>query len=251
MADVIDYKILGDDMQLVIVELDYNEGVFAEPGSMMFMEEGIEMQTGTGGGLWNGFKRMLTGESLFVSAFYNKCLDKKKVAFAAPYPGKILPLDLAQIGGEFLCQRSSFLCAAQGINLEIAFTKKLGAGFFGGEGFILQRVRGDGLCFIHAGGTLVKRELQPGETLFVDTGCLVAFSPSVHYDIKFIGGFKNTLFGGEGLFWATLSGPGTVYLQSLPFSRLSDRIRSSMYSGGKEQTNGLGGLLGGLLNGDR
>ena len=224
MADVIDYKIYGDDMQIVQIQLDRNEGVRAEAGAMMFMDEGIEMQTSTGGGLFRGFKRMLTGESFFITTFLYTGMGKGRVAFGAPYPGKIIPVDLGQVGGSFLCQKDAFLCAAQGIEIEVAFTKKLGAGFFGGEGFILQRLEGDGMAFIHAGGTIIKKELQAHETLRVDTGCLVAFSPSVGYDIHFVGGFKNALFGGEGIFLAKMTGPGLVYLQSLPFSRLADRI---------------------------
>lgn len=224
MADVIDYVIHGDDTQMVEIELDPDEGVRAEAGTMMYMGDGIEMQTGTGGGLFSGLKRMFTGESFFITSFVNGGGGKAHVAFAAPYPGRIVPLDLGQMGGQMLCQKDSFLCAAAGIDIEVAFTKKLGAGFFGGEGFILQRLEGDGLAFVHAGGAVVRKDLQPGQSLRVDTGCLVAMSPSVDYDIKFIGGFKNALFGGEGLFVANVTGPGTVYLQSLPFSRLADRI---------------------------
>jgi uncharacterized protein (TIGR00266 family) len=224
MADVIDYKIYGDDMQLVEVELDPGEGVRAEAGAMMYMEEGIEMQTSTGGGLFKGFKRMITGESFFITTFLYNGRGKGHVACGAPYPGKIIPLELSQFGGSFLCQKDAFLCAARGVEIEVAFTKKIGAGFFGGEGFILQRLEGEGMVFVHAGGTIIPRELSAGETLRVDTGCLVAFSLSVDYDIQFVGGFKNALFGGEGLFIAKMTGPGIVYLQSLPFSRLADRI---------------------------
>lgn len=224
MADVIDYIIHGDDMQVVEVELDPKETVRAEAGAMIFQGEEIEMQTSTGGGLFSGLKRMITGESFFITSFTNKGSNKDSVAFGAPYPGKIIPLDLGELGGEFLCQKDAFLCAAKGIDIEVAFTKKLGAGIFGGEGFILQRLEGDGLAFVHAGGTIIKKELASGERLRIDTGCLVAFSPTVKYDINFVGGFKNALFGGEGLFLASLTGPGTVYLQSLPFSRLADRI---------------------------
>ena len=224
MADVIEYTIHGDDMQLVEIELDPNEAVQAEAGAMMFMEDGIEMQTEARGGLFGGFKRMVTGESFFITTFLNNGGTKSHVAFAAPYPGKIVPLDLAAMGGSFLCQKDAFLCAAQGIDIEVAFTRKLGSGLFGGEGFILQRLTGDGLAFVHAGGTIIEKHLQPGETLRVDTGTLVAFSPSVDYDIQFVGGFRNALFGGEGLFLAKMTGPGTVYLQSLPFSKLVDQI---------------------------
>ena len=255
MADVINYNIIGDDMQLVEVELDPGEGVRAEAGAMMYMENGIEMQTSTGGGLFKGFKRMVTGESFFITSFLNNGGGISHVAFGAPYPGKIIPLDLGKIGGSFLCQKDAFLCAAQGIEIEIAFTKRIGAGLFGGEGFILQRLEGDGLAFVHAGGTVIKKELANGEMLRVDTGCLVAFAPSVDYDIKFIGGFKNALFGGEGIFLAQLTGPGTVFLQSLPFSRLADRIYAAarfQQRGEKKGVAGIGGdILGGLLGGDK
>ncbi len=226
MGDVIEYKIHGDDMQLVEVELDPGEGVRAEAGAMTYMEDGIEMQTSTGG-LFKGFKRMVTGESFFITTVLNNGNGKRRVAFAAPYPGKIIPLDLGKLGGKFLCQKDAFLCAARGIEIEVAFTRKIGAGLFGGEGFILQRLEGDGLAFVHAGGTIIEKNLSHAQSLRVDTGCLVAFSPSVNYDIQFIGGFKNALFGGEGLFLASLTGPGMVYLQSLPFSRLADRISAA------------------------
>lgn len=255
MADVIDYKIHGDDMQLVEIELDPGEAVRAEVGAMMFMDEEIEMQTTTGGGMWKGFKRMVTGESFFITTFLNNGRGKKHVAFGAPYPGKIIPLDLTKLGGTFLCQKDAFLCAAQGIEIEVAFTRKMGAGLFGGEGFILQRLEGDGLAFIHAGGTIIRKPLGVGQTLRVDTGCLVAFAPSVSYDIQFIGGFKNALFGGEGIFLAKLTGPGPVYLQSLPFSRLADRIFAAARFKQVGERGGVagigGGLLGGLLGGDR
>lgn len=228
MADVIDYKIYGSDMQLVEVELDPAEGVRAEVGTMIYMEQGIEMQTSTGGGLFSGFKRMLTGEGFFISTFVNGGTRKARLGFAAPYPGKIIPLDLGRLGGTFFCQKDSFLCAAKGIDIDIAFTKRLGAGFFGGEGFILQKLQGDGLVFVHAGGTLIEKVLGAGEVLRVDTGCLVAFSPTVDYDIQFVGGFRNALFGGEGLFLAKLNGPGVVYLQSLPLSKLAERIGAAV-----------------------
>jgi uncharacterized protein (TIGR00266 family) len=253
MADVIDYNIIGDDMQLVEIELDPGEGVRAEAGAMMYMDNGIEMQTGAEGGLFKGFKRMLTGESFFITTFLHHGRGKAKVAFAAPYPGKIIPFDLSSMGGTMICQKDGFLCAAKGIDIDIAFTKKIGAGIFGGEGFILQKLTGDGMAFVHAGGTIIERKLEVGQTLRVDTGCLVAFQPSVSYDIQFVGGFKNALFGGEGLFFATLRGPGIVYLQSLPFSRLADRIRAATASS-KEQSRGFAGvggsILGGILNGD-
>lgn len=255
MADVVDYKICGDDMQIVEIELDPGEGIRAEAGAMMYMETGIEMQTSTGGGLFSGFKRMITGESFFITTFLFNGKGKGHVAFGAPYPGKIIPLELDKLGGSFLCQKDAFLCAARGIEIEIAFTKKIGAGLFGGEGFILQRLEGNGMAFVHAGGTIIQRELAPGETLRLDTGCLVAFSPGITYDIGFVGGFKNALFGGEGMFLAELTGPGTVYMQSLPFSRLADRIfAASRYQQRGEKTGvaGIGGsILGGILGGDR
>lgn len=221
---MIDYRVLGDDMQVVEIFLDPGEGVRAEAGAMLYMDQGIEMQTSTGGGLFKGFKRMLTGESFFITTFLNNSKEKRKLAFAAPYPGKILPLDLGLFGGRILCQKDSFLCAARGIEIEVAFTRKLGAGLFGGEGFILQRLQGDGLAFVHAGGTLLERDLLAGEVLMVDTGCLAAFAEGIDYDIQFAGGFKNALLGGEGIFLARLEGPGKVFLQSLPLSRLADRI---------------------------
>jgi len=254
MADEIDYKIYGDDMQAVEIELDPMEGVRAEAGAMLYMEDGIQMQTDTGGGIFKGFKRLITGESFFITTFAHGGTGKSHVAFAAPYPGKIIPLDLGKIGGQFYCQKDGFLCAAKGVEIEIAFTKKIGAGLFGGEGFILQRLEGDGMAFIHAGGAVIKKELMAGETLRVDTGCLVAFEPSVDYDIQFIGGFRNSLFGGEGLFTANLTGPGTVYLQSLPFSRLADRIGAAARWGKKGERKGAAGLggdlLGNIISGD-
>ena len=253
MADIIDYTIYGDDMQLIEVELDEGEGIRAEAGTLTYMEDGIEMQTSTGGGIFKGLKRAITGESFFITTFLNIAGGKTKVAFAAPYPGKIIPISLNDFGGRIICQKDSFLCAAQGIEIEIAFTKRLGAGVFGGEGFILQRLEGDGMAFVHAGGTIVEKDLVAGETLRVDTGCLVAFNDSVTYDIKFIGGFTNALFGGEGLFLATLTGPGKVYLQSLPFSRLADRVLASakfQQTGEKKGVAGIGGdILGDLISG--
>ncbi len=255
MADIIDYKIFGDDMQVVEIELDHGEGVRAEVGAMLYMEQGIEMQTTTGGGMFAGFKRMLTGDSFFISTFLYDGPGKGHVAFGAPYPGKIIPLDLGQLGGKFICQKDGFLCAARGVDINIEFTKRLGAGIFGGEGFILQRLEGQGMCFVHAGGAILKRTLKAGEVLRVDTGCLVAFAPTVMYDIQFVGGFKNALFGGEGLFLATLSGPGDVYLQSLPFSRLADRIVAASRTGRGDERRGVAGMggniLGGILQGDR
>ena len=255
MADVIDYTIHGDDMQMVEIELDPGEAVRAEAGAMMYMTEGIQIQTGTGGGVFSGLKRMITGESFFITSFLNAGPAKAQVAFAAPYPGKVIPIDLGDVGGEFLCQKDGFLCAARGVEIGVAFTKKIGAGLFGGEGFILQRLSGDGMAFVHAGGTIIRRDLKAGESLRVDTGCLVAFSPTVTYDIQFIGGFRNALFGGEGLFLARLTGPGPVYLQSLPFSRMADRIAAAARFQNKEESRGVaglgGGLLGGILQGDR
>jgi len=221
MIDIIDYKIFGDDMQIVEIELDPGEGVRAEAGAMMYMDEGIEMQTSTGGGLFKGFKRAITGESFFITSFTYQGREKGHIAFGAPYPGKVIPLEIGKLGGKFLCQKDSFLCAAQGIEIEVAFTKKIGAGLFGGEGFILQRLEGDGLAFVHAGGTIIKRELKINETLRVDTGCLVAFAPSVGYDIQFVGGFKNALFGGEGIFLAKMTGPGLIFICKVFHFRVS------------------------------
>jgi len=255
MTDIVDYKIFGDDMQIVEIGLDPGEGVRAEAGAMMYMDEGIEMQTSTGGGLFKGFKRAITGESFFITSFTYQGQEKGHIAFGAPYPGKVIPLEIGKLGGNFLCQKDSFLCAARGIEIEVAFTKKIGAGLFGGEGFILQRLEGDGLAFVHAGGTTIKRELKNNETLRVDTGCLVAFAPSVGYDIQFIGGFKNALFGGEGIFLAKMTGPGLVYLQSLPFSRLADRISAAARFGRRGEQKGIAGIggniLGGFLGGDK
>lgn len=253
MVDIIDYKIYGDDMQTVEIELDPGEGVRAEAGAMMYMEQGIEMQTSTGGGLFKGFKRMVTGESFFITTFLHNGRGKGHVAFSAPYPGKVIPLQMEEFGGRFLCQRDAFLCAANGIEIEVAFTKKIGAGFFGGEGFILQRLEGPGMAFIHAGGTVIKKDLAANEVLRVDTGCIVGFATTVEYDIQFVGGFKNALFGGEGLFLAKLIGPGTVYLQSLPLSRLADRILKGAHhqTGEKRGVGGVGGgILGSILSGD-
>ncbi len=259
-AHDIDYRIHGDDMQYVEVELDPNESVIAEAGAMMYMTDGVQMNTHFGdpskdqgflGKLMSAGKRMVTGESLFVTSFTNQGRGKQTVAFAAPYPGRIVATDIAQHGGELLCQKDSFLCAAMGVSVGIAFTKRLGAGLFGGEGFILQRLTGDGLAFIHAGGTLAHRRLAAGETLRVDTGCIVAFQPTVQYDIKFVGGFKNTLFGGEGLFFATLTGPGELWLQSIPFSRLCDRIHATGGVTGKRREEGsILGTIGGMIDGD-
>jgi uncharacterized protein (TIGR00266 family) len=258
----IDFKIYGDDMQFVEVEMDPAEAVVAEAGGMMYMEDDIQMETifgdgsqqssGLMGALLGAGKRLLTGESLFMTVFQNRGAVKRRMAFGAPYPGKIIPVHLAEIGGELLAQKDSFLCAAKGVTLGIAFTKRFGAGFFGGEGFILQRLQGDGLAFIHAGGTIIQRDLTAGETLRVDTGCIVGFQPSIDYDIQFVGGIKSALFGGEGLFFATLRGPGRVWMQSLPLSRLAGRIVAAVPGlgrGGREEGSVLGGL-GRLLDGD-
>ena len=258
----IDYQIFGNEMQYVEVELDPMEAAVAEAGGMMYMEDGIAMETifGDGSQQQSGFmgalmgagKRLLTGESLFMTVFQNRGVGKKRVAFGAPYPGKIIPVHLSEVGGELLAQKDAFLCAAKGVSLGIAFTKRLGAGFFGGEGFILERLQGDGLAFVHAGGTIYQRDLAAGELLRVDTGCIVAFQPSVDYDIQFVGGIKSALFGGEGLFFATLRGPGRIWLQSLPLSRLAGRITAASPRtgrGGREEGSVLGGL-GRLIDGD-
>jgi len=261
MADEIDYRILGDDLQAVVVTLDPGEAVVAEAGAMLYMREGIEMATtldpnNQGGGLFSklltGGKRLLSGDSFFVTLFANGGVRRTDVAFASPTPGKILPVDLREWGGTIICQKDSFLCAARGVDVTVAFTRKFGAGFFGGEGFILQRISGDGLAFVHASGTLVSIDLAPGEELRVDTGCLVAMQPSVRYDIRTVPGIKTALFGGEGLFFVSLTGPGRVVLQTMPFSRLADRIiAAAPRAGGKRVGEGsvLGGL-GGLLDGD-
>jgi uncharacterized protein (TIGR00266 family) len=248
----VDYEIFGDDMQIVEVELDPGEVVIAEAGAMNYMEDGINFETKMGdgstpsggmlGSILNAGKRMLTGESIFMTHFSNAASGKKRVAFAAPYPGKIIPIDLALAGGELLCQKDAFLCAAFGTNLDIAFNRRLGAGFFGGEGFILQRLSGDGKAFVHIGGTVIKRELH-NEVLRVDTGCIAAFTPGIDYDIERAGGLKSMVFGGEGLFLATLRGTGTVYLQSLPFSRLAERVmRAARLGGSKGEGSALGPL---------
>ncbi len=248
----VEYKLYGDDMQFVEIELDHSETVIAESGAMMMMDQDISMETIFGDGskkggskLFGAAKRVLTGESLFMTAFTNNGYDKQRVSFASPYPGKIIPVDLTQVDGKLICQKDAFLCAAKGVNIGIEFTKKLGAGFFGGEGFILQKLEGDGLCFIHAGGTIVRKELRPGEKLKVDTGCLVAMTKDIKYNIEFVGGIKNTLFGGEGFFFASLTGPGSVWIQSLPFSRLASRVFASApktYSGNKDEGSVLGAL---------
>jgi uncharacterized protein (TIGR00266 family) len=250
----VDFEVLGDDLQMIEIELDPGETVIAEAGAMNYMDDGIGFETRMGDGstpetgwmskLAQVGKRVLTGESLFMTHFTNRGQGKKRVAFAAPYPGKIIPVDLAGLGGELICQKDAFLCAALGTQVGIALNKKIGAGLFGGEGFILQRLNGDGMAFLHAGGTIVRRELA-GEKLLVDTGCLVAFTPGVDYDIERAGNLKTMIFGGEGLFLATLQGHGTVWLQSLPFSRLANRIFAGASAHGGKQT-GEGSVLGGL-----
>lgn len=265
--DVVDYEIKGSEMQFVEVELDPGEAAVGEAGSLFFMDAGIGMDTifGDGSNSGGGFfgkllgagKRLVTGESLFTTVYTNQVPQKQRVAFAAPYPGKILPMDLRQLGGMLICQKDAFLCAARGVSLGIYFQQKLSVGFFGGEGFIMQKLEGDGLAFVHAGGTVVKRELLPGQTLMVDSGCLVAYTPSVNFEIQYVGKIKTALFGGEGLFFAKLTGPGTVWLQSLPFSRLASRVFAAapQRGGSREEGSvlggfGAGGLLGGILGGD-
>ena len=253
-SHVIDYKIHGDDMQVVAIELDPNETVIAEAGSMNWMDSGISFEAKMGDGtepdsgimgkLFSVGKRVLTGESIFLTHFTNIESGKKEVAFAAPYPGSIIAVDLKDVNGEILCQKDAFLCAAMGTNVSIAFNKRIGAGFFGGEGFILQKLKGNGLAFLHAGGTVVKKELN-NQTLLIDTGCIVAFSTGLDYSIERAGNLKSMIFGGEGLFLATVKGTGTVYLQSLPFSRMADRIlQNAPKVGGKSK--GEGSILGGL-----
>jgi uncharacterized protein (TIGR00266 family) len=266
--DVVDYEIKGSEMQFVEVELDPGEAAIGEAGSLFFMDAGITMDTifgdgsknqgGLFGKLLGAGKRLLTGESLFTTVYTNQAPGKQRVAFAAPYPGKILPMDLRQLGGMLICQKDAFLCAARGVSLGIALQRKLGVGFFGGEGFIMQKLEGDGLAFVHAGGTVLKRELAAGQTLYVDTGCVVAYQPSVNFEIQYVGKIKTALFGGEGLFFAKLTGPGPVWLQSLPFSRLASRVFAAAPQtggGGREEGSILpgvaaGGLLGGVLGGD-
>lgn len=256
----IDYRIFGEEMQYVEVELDPGETAVAEAGAFMMMDDGIQMETifgdgsqqksgGIMGKLFNAGKRLLVGESLFMTTYTNIGQGKKRVSFASPYPGKIIPLDLQLLGGKVICQKDAFLCAAKGVSIGIEFQKRLGTGLFGGEGFIMERLEGDGMAFVHAGGHVMQRELQPGELLKIDTGCLVGFTSSVQYDIQFVGGIKNTLFGGEGVFFATLRGPGTIWIQTLPISRLAGRILSYATGKRKEEGSILGGL-GNLLDGD-
>ena len=265
--DVVDYEIKGSEMQFVEVELDPGEAAVGEAGSLFYMDAGIGMDTvfGDGANSGGGFfgkllgagKRLVTGESLFTTVYTNQAQQKQRVAFGAPYPGKILPMDLRQLGGMLICQKDAFLCAARGVSLGIHVQQKLSVGFFGGEGFIMQKLEGDGLAFVHAGGTVVKRDLLPGQTLMVDTGCVVAYTPNVNFEIQYVGKIKTALFGGEGLFFAKLTGPGTVWLQSLPFSRLASRVFAAapQRGGSREEGSVLGGfagagVLGGLLGGD-
>jgi uncharacterized protein (TIGR00266 family) len=255
----IDYFIHGEEMQMVEIELDPQETAVAEAGAFMYMDEGIKMETIFGDGsqqtggfmgkIWSAGKRLLTGESLFMTAFTHTGHGKARVAFASPYPGKIIPMDLSLLGGRVICQKDAFLCAAKGVSVGIEFQRKLGTGLFGGEGFIMQKLEGDGMAFCHAGGHVWKRTLRPGEVLRVDTGCIVAYTKEVDYDIQFVGGIKNTLFGGEGVFFATLKGPGEVWLQTLPISRLASRILAFGTGPRKEEGSILGGL-GNLLDGD-
>lgn len=255
----IDYRIFGEEMQCVEIELDPQETVVAESGAFMYMTDGIQMETifgdgsKSGGGFFSKLvgagKRLLTGESLFMTAFTHTTAGKARVAFASPYPGKIITLDLRELGGKIVCQKDSFLCAAKGVSVGIEFQRKLGTGLFGGEGFIMQKLEGDGLAFCHAGGHIIERELLPGETLRIDTGCVVAYTQGIDYDIQFVGGVKNTLFGGEGVFFAVLRGPGKIWLQTLPISRLASRIISYGSGARKEEGSILGGL-GNLLDGD-
>ncbi|MCZ2224993.1 MAG: TIGR00266 family protein [Chitinophagales bacterium] len=255
----IDYRIFGEEMQYVEIELDPNETAVAEPGAFMMMDDGIQMETMFGDGshqqggllgkLFSAGKRILVGESLFMTAFTNISSTKKHVSFASPYPGKIIMLDLLRLNGKIICQKDAFLCAAKGVSIGIEFQRKLGTGLFGGEGFIMEKLEGDGLAFLHASGYVQEKELQQGELLKIDTGCIVGFTATVDYDIQFVGGIKNTLFGGEGLFFATLRGPGKVWIQSLPVSRLAGRILAYGTYKRKEEGSVLGGL-GNLLDGD-
>jgi uncharacterized protein (TIGR00266 family) len=256
----IDFQIYGDDMQFVEVELDPQETVVAEAGSLMMMEDDIHMETifgdgsqstGLMGKLFSAGKRVLTGESLFMTTFTNKGIDKKRVSFASPYPGKIIPMDLSEYGGKIICQKDAFLAAAKGVGVGVEFQRKMGVGFFGGEGFIMQKLEGDGMAFVHAGGTIIKKELASGEILRVDTGCLVAMTKEVDYNIEMVKGVKTALFGGEGLFFATLRGPGAVWIQSLPFSRLASRVFAAMpQTGGAKDEGSIAKGIFNLFDGD-
>lgn len=245
------YSIIGNDLQAIELTLEAGMSVRSEAGMMLYAEDEIIMQTNAEGGLLKGVKRMMTGESFFITTFTNQSQTSGKIGFAAPYPGTIMAVNLAEFGGVYYCQRDSFLCATGNVDIDIAFTKKLRAGMFGGEGFILQKISGDGLAFVHIGGTLITKELKAGETLRVDTGCLAGFTEGVQYDIQFVGGITNTLFGGEGLFYAHLTGPGKVYLQSLPFSRIAERLQAA--ASGKPsaagEVNRVGGIIGDFLGG--
>lgn len=258
-AHEIDYRIFGEEMQYVEIELDPQESVVAEAGALMMMDEPIRMDTifgdgsasgGIMGKLLGAGKRLLTGESLFMTVFTNGGSGKQHVSFASPYPGKIIPMDLSELGGKIICQKDSFLCAAKGVSIGLEFQRKLGAGFFGGEGFIMQKIEGDGMAFVHTGGTVCERVLQPGEKIRVDTGCLVAFTREVDYDIEFVKGIKTAFFGGEGLFFATLRGPGKVWIQSLPFSRMADRVIAAAGPSGRKEEGSILGGLGRMLDGD-
>ena len=262
-AHDIDYHIYGEEMQFVEIELDPMETVIAEAGSFMMMDDGIEMATIFGDGsqsegsglfakLLSAGKRLITGESLFMTAYTHAGDGKKRASFAAPYPGKIIPLDLSQLDGKVICQKDAFLCAAKGVSVGIEFSQKLGRGFFGGEGFIMQKLEGDGMAFVHAGGSIIEKKLELGEVLKIDTGCLVAFTRDVDYDIEMVRGVRNMIFGGEGIFFARLEGPGTVWIQSLPFSRLADRVlqASRHYGKGSKDEGSILGTLGNLLDGN-
>lgn len=248
MQDSVDYRLEGDDFQAVVIRLAPGGGIRAEPGSFMWMEQGIEMDTSTGGGLFAGLKRTIAGERFFITTFHNEAAAVREVAFAASYPGKILPVDLSR--GDVLCQRDAYLCSAPDIEVTLAFTRRLGAGFFGGEGFILQRLSGRGLAFVHAGGMILERELKDGEELRVDTGCIVGFEHTVEYDIRMIKGVKSWLFGGEGLFYALLRGPGKAWIQTTPFSRFADRVVSAARGGKEEVRRGGWNILGRMMSGD-
>jgi uncharacterized protein (TIGR00266 family) len=258
-SNQVDYKIVGDDMQAVIIELDPNEGVVAEAGAMNYMDyeitmdavfgDGSDSDTSMMGKIFSAGKRVLSGASLFMTLFHNIGQGKKQVAFAAPYPGKIIPVDLTEYGNEILCQKDSFLCAAKGTQISIAFTKRFGVGFFGGEGFILQKLNGDGLAFIHAGGTIIEKTLNAGELLKVDTGCIVAMTNTIDYNIEMVKGIKTALFGGEGLFFATLKGPGKVWIQTLPFSRMASRIVAAAAPHGKREEGSVLGPFSGMFDG--
>jgi len=265
ISDVLDYELIGDDLQAVIVTLDPGETVIAEAGAMMFMEQGIEMNTtldpnrqggGVLGKVFAGARRVLSGDTFFVTTFANTVGARKRVGFSSHFPGKIQPVNLPEWGGTIIAQKDSFLCAPKGTQVDVAFTKRIGAGFFGGEGFILQRISGDGVAVLHASGTLWEKTLAPGETLRVDTGCIVAMEQRVSYDIQMVPGIKTALFGGEGLFFATLTGPGRIMLQTMPFSRLADRILAAApRAGGRQVQEGgplglAGGIIGGLLGSD-